>query len=90
VKLFVTASEVERARRRHQELRRRGESPTFDEVLLELRERDRRDAERAVAPLRAAEDAWVLDTTELDADAAFDAAARHIEAAAGAIARSRR
>ena len=90
VKLFVTATEEERARRRHQELQHRGETPTFEAVLLELRERDRRDAERAVAPLRAAEDAWVLDTTDLDADAAFDAAKRHIEAAAGAIARDRR
>ena len=45
-------------------------------VLEELQERDRRDADRAVAPLRVARDAWVLDTTELDADAAFAAARR--------------
>ncbi|HFA59655.1 MAG TPA: (d)CMP kinase [Rhodospirillales bacterium] len=65
-KLFVTASVEERARRRCEQLRRRGERPIYARVLEEMRERDRRDAERAVAPLRAAPDAYVLDTTELD------------------------
>lgn len=79
-KLFVTASDEERARRRHEELRRRGETPIYAAVLDELRQRDRRDAGRAVAPMRVSPDAWVLDTTSLDADAAFAAALRHIEA----------
>ncbi len=65
-KLFVTATVEERARRRCEQLRRRGERPIYARVLEEMRERDRRDAERAVAPLRAAPDALVLDTTELD------------------------
>jgi CMP/dCMP kinase len=78
-KIFVTASVEERARRRHEELRRRGDPPIYAAVLEELRERDRRDQERAVAPLRAATDAWVVDTTALDADAAFEAAHRHID-----------
>jgi cytidylate kinase len=52
----------------------------FAAVLDELRERDRRDTERAVAPLRVADDAWVLDTTELDAEAAFAAALRRAQA----------
>lgn len=78
-KLFVTASDGERARRRHEEMRRRGESPMYPAVLAELRERDRRDAGRAIAPMRVPDDAWVLDTTDLDADAAFEAARRHIE-----------
>ncbi len=65
-KLFVTASVEERARRRCEQLRRRGERPIYARVLEEMRERDRRDAERAVAPLRAAPDAYVLDTTALD------------------------
>lgn len=73
-KLFVTASREERARRRHEELRRRGDLPIFQQVLDELDERDRRDAERAVAPLRAASDAFVLDTTHLGVDAALAAA----------------
>lgn len=78
-KLFITASDEERARRRFEELRRRGEEPIYAAVLAELRERDRRDAGRAVAPMRIAPDAWVLDTTNLDADAAFEAARRHVE-----------
>lgn len=78
-KLFVTASEEERARRRFEELQARGDQPIYAAVLEELLERDRRDAGRSVAPMRVAPDAWVLDTTRLDADAAFDAARRHIE-----------
>jgi cytidylate kinase len=72
-KIFVTASVEERARRRFEELRQRGDPTIYAAVLEELRVRDRRDQERAVAPLRAAPDAWVLDTTDLDADAAFEA-----------------
>ena len=73
-KLFVTASDAERARRRFEELRARGDAPIYAAVLEELQERDRRDADRAVAPMRVAPDAWVLDTTSLDAQAAFVAA----------------
>jgi cytidylate kinase len=79
IKIFITASVEERARRRFEELRQRGQAAIYSAVLEELRERDRRDEERAVAPLRIAADAWVLDTTHLDADAAFEAALRHVE-----------
>lgn len=79
VKLFVTASREERARRRFEQLRRRGERPIYARVLEELQERDRRDAERAVAPLRAAPDAFVLDTTDMDVEAALDAACAFVE-----------
>jgi cytidylate kinase len=82
-KLFVTATAEERARRRYEELRRRGAEPIYAAVLAELRERDRRDSERAVAPLRAAQDALVLDTTSLEPDAVLEMALRHIEAVAG-------
>ncbi|MFO1073374.1 MAG: (d)CMP kinase [Geminicoccaceae bacterium] len=82
-KLFVVASEAERARRRYEELRRRGEEPIYAAVLEELLERDRRDAGRSVAPMRISPEAFVLDTTLLDADAAFAAARRHIEAGLG-------
>lgn len=77
-KIFITASVEERARRRHAELRRRDGTAIYAAVLEELRQRDRRDQDRAVAPLRPAPDAWVLDTTDLDADAAFEATLRHL------------
>jgi cytidylate kinase len=83
VKLFVTASVEERARRRHEELRARGETSIYGAVLDELRERDRRDSERAVAPLRIAPDALVLDTTSLEPEAVLEAALRHVEALTG-------
>jgi cytidylate kinase len=78
-KIFVTASVEERARRRFEELRQKDSTVIYPAVLEELRLRDRRDQERTVAPLRAAPDAWVLDTTDLDADAAFEAVRVHIE-----------
>ncbi|MEE8631653.1 MULTISPECIES: (d)CMP kinase [Methylobacterium] len=74
VKLFVTASAEERARRRHRELDGRGEAVAYEAVLSDILRRDARDADRAAAPLRVAEDAVVIDTTALDADAAFQAA----------------
>ena len=83
-KLFVTASAEARAERRWRELVARGEPASRAEVLRALRERDRRDATRAVAPLAPAPDAIVLDTTEMDADAAFAAALAAIGAARGA------
>jgi CMP/dCMP kinase len=74
VKLFITASAEERARRRHRELAGRGEAATLAAILADIQARDARDASRSAAPLRAAADAVVLDTTELDADEAFAAA----------------
>jgi cytidylate kinase len=71
VKLFVTASAEERARRRWLELTARGAAAEPAQVLAELRARDEQDAARAVAPMKPAEDAVLIDTTELDADAAF-------------------
>jgi CMP/dCMP kinase len=72
VKLFVTASAEERARRRVEELRQRGATAILEDVLQDLRERDARDIERRAAPLTAAPDATVIDTTTLDADAVFE------------------
>ena len=74
IKLYVTASPAERARRRHRELERAGDTADYDTVLAAISRRDERDASRGTAPLRVAADALVLDTTELDADAAFGAA----------------
>ncbi len=73
-KLFVTASPQERARRRWLELRTKGEDADLATVEQDLRARDERDSARAAAPLRPAADAVVLDTSALDADAAFRAA----------------
>jgi cytidylate kinase len=75
VKIFVTATPEVRAERRFSELRARGDTTTsLDVVLAAIRERDARDAGRADAPMRMADDAVLLDTTHLDIEAAFDAA----------------
>jgi cytidylate kinase len=79
VKLFVTASPESRAERRYQELRAQGVDTIKPRVLAEMAERDRRDSARAAAPLKAAPDAWLLDTSDLSADAAFAAALAFIE-----------
>ncbi len=71
VKLFVTAHPRERARRRHLEMLGRGQEATLEAVEAEMAARDARDAARDVAPLIPAPDALLLDTTDLDAEAAF-------------------
>ncbi len=74
VKIFVTADVEVRARRRFDELLHRGELVTFESVLDVIRKRDARDQERAVAPLRPASDAVVLDTTAMTVTEAFESA----------------
>lgn len=74
VKIFVTAQPEVRARRRYLERRAAGDDISFAEVLDLIRQRDARDASRASAPMRPAADAVLLDTTNLDIEAAFDAA----------------
>ena len=81
VKLFVIASPEVRATRRVIELRARGEEADEKEVLADLLRRDERDSRRTAAPLKAAPDAHLLDTTHLGIDAAFRAAVAIIEAA---------
>jgi len=81
VKIFVTASAEMRAARRLRELAAKGEEMTLDAVLAAIRERDRRDSERAIAPLKPAADAVLLDTTDLDIEAAFRAALSIVEVA---------
>ena len=80
-KLFVTASPEARAGRRFKQLRAAGETITYAEVLGDIERRDARDGGRIAAPLRRAPDAVLLDTTDLDIEAAFDAARRIVEAA---------
>jgi cytidylate kinase len=79
VKLFVTASPEVRARRRMAELMARGMPAHYEDVLADIRARDARDSSREAAPLRAAEDAILLDTTELDVQAAIAEAIRLVE-----------
>ena len=71
VKLFVTAAIEERAERRHKELLDKGEPSIYPRVLQALKDRDARDSNRSAAPLFAASDAIVMDTTAMDPDEAF-------------------
>ena len=80
VKIFVTATADVRARRRAVELREAGNRVDEAEVLADIQRRDERDTKRAVAPLKAAPEAHLLDTTHLDIDAAFRAAIDIVEA----------
>lgn len=73
-KIFVTATPEIRAERRYLELKSRGDGTTFDRVLAMIRERDARDSGRSDAPMKRADDAILLDTTDLDIETAFDAA----------------
>ncbi len=86
LKIFVTASLEERARRRTLELQDKGIDAIQDRVLADMIARDERDRDRKTAPLAAANDAIVLDTTEMDADAVFDRAADLFRSRTGRIA----
>jgi CMP/dCMP kinase len=80
VKIFVTATPEVRARRRAVEFERAGNKVNEADVLADIRRRDERDSNRTAAPLKAAPDAHLLDTTHLDIDAAFRAAVDIVEA----------
>ena len=69
VKIYLDASAKERARRRVEELRQAGRQVSLDETLREMWERDKRDSERDLAPLRKADDAIAIDSTSVDAEA---------------------
>ncbi|WP_454288671.1 (d)CMP kinase [Rhizobium arsenicireducens] len=81
VKLYVTASPEVRAKRRYEEIIAGGGSAVFDEVFADVRKRDARDMGRADSPLKPADDAHLLDTSEMSIDAAFLAARDFIDAA---------
>ncbi len=78
-KFFLTASPEVRARRRFEELRDKGDPSTFEQVLAEQRKRDRDDSERAVAPLKPAPDAVVVDTSDAGLDEVVERLAREVE-----------
>jgi CMP/dCMP kinase len=80
-KLFVTATPQVRALRRWKQLTGRGEVIAYDDMLADIVRRDERDAGRGAAPMVQAEDAVLLDTTDMDIETAFDAARRIVEAA---------
>jgi CMP/dCMP kinase len=79
VKLFVTASAEARAQRRVRELLERGMPAHYEDVLADIRARDTRDSSRDVAPLKPAPDAIILDTSDLDREAAIGEAIRLVE-----------
>ncbi len=81
VKIFVTASTDERARRRHEELCLAGNKVTFEEIKAEIERRDARDQARNTAPLLQSDDAHLLDTTNLDIEKALSAAVLLVEKA---------
>ena len=83
VKLFVTASPEVRAQRRFAELKRLGLDVHYPDVLADIRARDERDRDRSAAPLRAADDAVILDTSEMTVEAAVDTAIAAVEARRG-------
>jgi cytidylate kinase len=83
VKLYVTAADAERARRRHVELTGKGHDVTLEEVAQDLRDRDARDSARATAPLKPAEDAVLLDTSEMTIEEATARAIAIVTAAQG-------
>ncbi len=73
VKIFLTASAEVRAQRRHLELQAKGSKDSYEKVLAEIKQRDHQDSTRAIAPLKAAKDAVVVDTSGLDIDGAVAA-----------------
>lgn len=82
LKIFLTAELDTRTRRRVEELRGRGATAIYEDVLQDLMKRDARDSERRAAPLAAAPDAEIIDTTALDADAVLECAAALVARAA--------
>ena len=80
VKIFVMADPKVRARRRTLEARARGEDANETEVLADILKRDERDRNRAIAPLKAAADAYLLDNSQLDIEGGVRAAIEIVEA----------
>ena len=81
VKIFLTASDTVRAQRRYLQLQEKGKQADFAEVLEDLRRRDRQDMERETDPLRIAEDAVVVDTSDMNFEESVEAVLKVVEAA---------
>jgi cytidylate kinase len=78
VKIFLTASPVERAKRRYKQLKEKGLGVNLPDLIEEIRERDERDSRRAVAPLMASASALQLDSTDLTIDEVYDQVMRKV------------
>jgi len=87
LKVFLTASEACRAERRFRELQARGDPSTLAQVLADQRRRDKNDSERAVAPLKPADDARIFDSSGIGLDEVVETLARDVEARAARGAR---
>lgn len=72
VKFFITADEKVRAKRRFEQIKDKKDSPSFEEILKDLRERDYKDEHRAVAPLKPADDAVIIDTSDMSLEETID------------------
>lgn len=79
VKLYITATPEVRASRRHGEILSSGGDADYDEILADIKKRDERDMNRADSPLKPAEDAHLIDTSEMDIESAFRAALDYVE-----------
>lgn len=77
-KIFLTASAEERARRRHNQLMAKGESVSLRALLKDIQARDERDSQRAVSPLKPADDALILDSTQLSIVQVLDQVMEHV------------
>lgn len=80
-KIFLTASDTVRAKRRFDELKEKGQSPVYEDILEGIRQRDKNDSERETAPLKAADDAVILDTSELTEEQSLEKLIEIIEKA---------
>lgn len=87
IKIFVDAPVEDRARRRHKELNERGLESIYSRVLQDMKERDARDRGREVAPLIPAKDAFVIDSSKLDADGVFALAEAYVRRVLPSLAR---
>lgn len=84
VKFYLTASVEERANRRYTQLIKKGKHVSLPDILRELRARDERDANRAIAPAKPADDVILVDTTSLDVNGAFQTVLQHVKKRIGA------
>lgn len=79
IKFYLTASVEERANRRYSQLKQKGKHVSLPDILRELRARDERDANRAIAPAKPADDVILVDTTSLDVNGAFQTVLQHVK-----------
>ena len=77
-KIFLDANAEERARRRYLQLGEAGQAPVFEKLVQDMKARDEQDRNRAVAPLRPADDAFIIDTSHIDLDGVFEAIMREV------------